>query len=161
MNGTTQASPHTPNKLSERIEADLKQAMRERDEVKKLTLRSVKTALTELAKPNDIHHLSEEQVIGVLRREGKRRREAAQEFEKAGDSTRGNAELAELAVIERYLPAQLDEAAIEQLARTVIAEIGATSPKEMGKIMAALMPRTGSQADGKLVNTVVRRLLGG
>ena len=63
-------------------------------------------------------------------------------------------------MIERYLPAQMDEATIESLARTVIAEIGATSVKEMGKVMAALMPRTGGQADGKAVNAVVKRLLG-
>ena len=147
-------------KLTEQIESDLKQAMLARNEVVKMTLRAVKTALTTVAKPGTIHELAEADVIAVMRSESKRRRDSAEEFLKVGAQERADAELAEREVIERYLPAQMDEATIEALARTVIAEIGATSVKEMGKVMAALMPRTGGQADGKAVNAVVKRLLG-
>ncbi len=147
-------------KLTEQIESDLKQAMLARNEVVKMTLRAVKTALTTVAKPGTIHELAEADVIAVMRSEAKRRRDSAEEFLKVGAQERADAELAEREVIERYLPAQMDEATIEALARTVIAEIGATSVKEMGKVMAALMPRTGGQADGKAVNAVVKRLLG-
>lgn len=146
-------------KLTERLENDLKQAMRERNDLVKLTLRAVKTALTEVAKPNTIHELPEAEVITIMRKEAKRRRDSAEEFIKAGSQERADAELAEKAVIDAYLPTQMDEAAIETLARAAIAESGATSAKEMGKVMAVLMPRTAGQADGKTVNAVVKRLL--
>jgi hypothetical protein len=148
--------------LEARIDADLKQAMRDKDEVAKLTLRSVKTALTEARTGGESQQaLSETDVVVVIQKEAKRRREAAAEYERFGDATRAQAELAELAVLERYLPRQLAEAQIEEIARQVIAEVGATSPKEMGAVMAALMPKLKGQADGKLANQVVRRLLGG
>ncbi len=146
-------------KLTERIEADLKQAMRDKSELAKLTLRAVKTALTEVAKPQTIHELAEADVISIMRKEAKRRRDSAAEFEKAGSKERADAELAEMSLIERYLPAQMDETAIEAIVRTAISEVGATSIKEMGKVMSAVMARTGGQADGKLVNVVVKRLL--
>lgn len=146
-------------KLTERIEADLKQAMRDKNELAKLTLRAVKTSLTEVAKPQTIHDLSETDVVSIMRKEAKRRRDSASEFEKAGSKERADAEIAEMNLIERYLPAQMDEAAIEAIVRAAISELGATSLKEMGKVMSAAMARTGGQADGKLVNQVVKRLL--
>jgi len=148
------------NDLQSRIDADLKQAMRDRDEVTKLTLRSVKTALTEARTSGQQHELSEDDVLAVVQKEAKRRRDAAAEFERFGDSARAAAELEELAVLERYLPRQLSEAEVEEIARRVIAATGATSPKQVGAVMAALMPEVKGQADGKLVSQVVRRLLG-
>jgi hypothetical protein len=154
-------SETTKTALEERIDADLKQAMREKDEVTKLTLRAVKTALTEARTGGESQHvLSETDVLVVIQKEAKRRRDTAAEYERLGDATRAQAELAELAVLERYLPRQLSEAQIEELARQVIVDVGATSPKEMGAVMAALMPKLKGQADGKLANQVVRRLLG-
>jgi uncharacterized protein YqeY len=146
--------------LQSRIDADLKQAMRERDEVTKLTLRAVKTALTEARTSGAQHELSAEEVLAVVQKEAKRRRDAAAEYERLGDANRANAELVELAVLERYLPRQLSEAEVEVIARRVIAGLGATSPKQMGAVMAALMPEVKGEADGKLVSQVVRRLLG-
>ena len=146
--------------LPTRIDADLKQAMRDRDEVTKLTLRSVKTALTEARTSGAQHTLSEDEVLAVVQKEAKRRRDAAAEYERLGDANRAAAELVELAVLERYLPRQMSEAEVEVIARRVIAEIGATSPKQMGAVMAAMMPEVKGQADGKLVSQVVRRLLG-
>jgi uncharacterized protein YqeY len=147
--------------LITRLDEDLKQAMRDRDEVRKLTLRSAKTALTEAAKASEQHDLSPEKVLAVLQREAKRRKEAAAEYEKAGDATRANAELAELAVLEGYLPEPLSETEVRALVQAAIAETGATSPKEMGKVMAALKPRIEGRADGKQVSTLVREALGG
>lgn len=146
--------------LQSRIDADLKQAMRERDEVTKLTLRAVKTALTEARTSGAQHELSAEEVLAVVQKEAKRRRDAAAEYQRLGDVNRADAELVELAVLERYLPRQLSEAEVEVIARRVIAELGATSPKQMGAVMAALMPEVKGEADGKLVSQVVRRLLG-
>lgn len=147
--------------LVAQIDADLRQAMRDRDETAKLTLRSIKTALTEVAKASEDHSLTEEKVRAVLNREAKRRREAAAEYEKAGYPDRAGAEMAELAVIERYLPQQMGEAQIEELVRAVIAETGAASLRDLGKVMSAAMARAAGQADGKTVNATARRLLEG
>lgn len=147
--------------LVARIDADLRQAMRDRNETAKLTLRAVKTALTEVSKESADHSLTEDKVIAVLQKEAKRRREAAGEFDKAGDAARASAEMAELAVLVQYLPRSLSDAEIEEMARAVIAETGAASQKELGKVMSPLMARVAGRADGKQVNAVVRRLLGG
>ncbi|MGL4648208.1 MAG: GatB/YqeY domain-containing protein [Caldilineaceae bacterium] len=147
--------------LITRLDEDLKQAMRDRDEVRKLTLRSAKTALTEAAKASEQHDLSPEKVLAVLQREAKRRKEAAFEYEKAGETARAQAELAELAVLETYLPQPLSDDDVRALVLATVAETGATSPKEMGKVMAALKPKIDGRADGKLVSTLVREALGG
>lgn len=146
--------------LAARIDADLKQAMRDRDETAKLTLRALKTALLQArASGAAAHELAEEEVLDVVRREAKRRRDTADEFEKLGAPERAAAEMAEYAVLQRYLPQQLDDAELEAIARAVIAELGATSIKQLGQVMPAVLAQTGARADGKRVNQVVRRLL--
>lgn len=158
MSGTATA-PRAEALLGQ-LDADLKQAMRDRDEVAKLTLRAVKTALTELRTSGSAeHNLSHDDVLAVLKREAKRRRDTAAEFDRLGDSGRAAAELAELSVLERYLPHPMSEEEIEVIARRVVAELGATSPKQMGAVMAGVMAEVKAQADGKAVNQVVRRLL--
>ncbi len=152
----TEAQPS----LAEQIDSDLKQAMRERDDVAKLTLRSVKTALTEAAKSGQQHALSEEEVLAVIRREAKQRRETAQEYERLGAQAQAADELAELAVLERYLPRQLTAVEIEEIVRSVIAETGASTPRDMGRVMSAAMERVKGAADGKVVNQIARRHLG-
>lgn len=145
--------------LLEKIDTDLKQAMRERDDTTKLALRAIKTALTEAAKSGENHELDEEQIQAVIQKQAKQRRDAAAEFEKAGAHDRAAEENAELSVLERYLPQQLDEAQIEEVVRAAIAETGATSPKELGQVMSAVMPKVAGRADGRQVNAVARRLL--
>lgn len=146
--------------LELQIDLDLKDAMRNKDNVAKLVLRSVKTALTEEAKSTSQDTvLSEDEVMDVIQREAKRRRDAAAEYEKAGRSDRAAEELAELTVLERYLPQQLSEEEIRTLAREVIAEIDATSMRDMGAVMSAIMPKVAGRADGRSVNQVVRGLL--
>ena len=148
-----------PVSFQERINADLKRAMLDRNEVAKLALRSVKTALTLLATSGANHELSEAQVVAAIRKEVKQRRDTATEYERLGAPEKAVAELAEVAVLEQYLPIQMGEAQIEEIVRAVIAETGATSPRELGKVMAAAMERANGQADGKAVNQVARRLL--
>lgn len=145
--------------LQERIETDLKQAMRDRNDIDKLALRNMKTALTMARTATANHSLTEAEVLAVLQKEAKRRRDAATEYERLGASKQVTEELAELAVIERYLPRQLNEAELEAIVRTVIAEKGVTSMKEMGSVMSAVMARVTGVADGKAVNQIVRRLL--
>ena len=150
----------TKTPLEIQIDLDLKDAMRNKDAVTKLVLRSVKTALTEEAKSTSQHAvLSEDEVMDVIQREAKRRRDAAAEYEKAGRSDRAAEELAELTVLERYLPQQLSEDEIRVLATEVIAQIDATSMRDMGAVMSAIMPKVAGRADGRRVNQVVRDLL--
>lgn len=145
--------------LQERIETDLKQAMRDRNDIDKLALRNMKTAITMARTATANHALTEAEILAVLQKEAKRRRDAATEYERLGASKQVTEELAELAVIERYLPRQLNEAELEAIVRAVIAEKGITSMKEMGSLMSAVMARVTGVADGKAVNQIVRRLL--
>lgn len=147
--------------LQEQINNDLKDAMRAQNNVAKLALRAVKTALTEAAKSGSeaIDVLDDEQVQEIIQRQAKRRREAAAEFEKANQPDRAAEELAELAVLEVYLPQQLSEAEITEIVKAAIAETGASSMKEMGQVMSAAMPKTAGRADGKAVNQIARALL--
>lgn len=145
--------------LQERIDADLKQAMRDRNETAKLTLRAVKTAFMQARTSGDAaHEISDAEAMEIVRREAKRRRDAADEFN-VGAADRAEAELAEYAILQNYLPQQLSEAEIEAIASEVIAELNVTSMKQMGQVMQAVLARTGARADGKAVNQVVRRLL--
>ncbi len=146
--------------LLERIDLDLKQAMRDKNEVDKLALRAMKTALTLARTETSNHNLADAEAIGVLQKLAKKRRDTAVEYEKLGRPEQAQAELAEMTVIERYLPRALNEAEVEELARAVIAARGATSAREIGAVMGDLMPKVAGRADGKLVNQVVRRLLG-
>jgi uncharacterized protein YqeY len=152
-------SDQSPLPLQERINADLKRAMLERNDVAKLALRAAKTALTLLASAGANHELSEAQVVAAIRKEVKQRRDTAAEFERLGAPDKAVAELAEVAVLEQYLPVQMGDEQIEEIVRAVITEIGATSQRELGKVMAAAMERTKGLADGKAVNQIARRLL--
>lgn len=158
---TTSSSTTSPQAgLWNRIDADLKQAMRDQDTTTKLTLRAVKTALTEASKVEGDHTIDDAQVMAIIQREAKRRREAAAEYDKVGARPQADLERAELAVLARYLPQQMGEAEIEALAREVIAATGASSARELGKVMPVLLARIGAGTDGKLVSQIVRRLLG-
>lgn len=146
--------------LIERIDVDLKQAMRDKNEVDKLTLRAMKTALTLARTETSNHHLGDAEAISVLQKLAKKRRETAAEFEKLGRPEQAQAELAEMTVIERYLPRALGEAEVEEMARAIIAAKGATSVRDLGAVMGDLIAKVAGRADGKLVSQVVRRLLG-
>src|SRR4051812_649469 len=145
--------------LQARIEADLKQAMRDRNEVEKMALRALKTSITLARTATDNHPLTEAEILTVIQKEAKRRRDTAAEYERLGAADKAAGELAELPVLERYLPPQLNEAELEAIVRTVIAEKGATSLKDLGSVMAGVMARVTGVADGKAVNQIVRRLL--
>jgi hypothetical protein len=146
--------------LNEQIAADLKDAMRQRDgrrrDVLRLTLAALHNA--EIAARDA---LDEAGVAEVLAREAKRRRESIEEFGKAGRQDLVEKEEAELAVLSPYLPTQLSREEITDAARQVIQETGASGPKDLGKVMSALMQQFRGRADGRTVNEVVRELLAG
>jgi len=147
--------------LLDRIDHDLKEAMRRKDQTAKLALRSIKAAILQAQKSGKYSEaLTEPELEQIIATTAKQRRDAVVEYERAGRSDLAANESAELAVIEQYLPRQLSPAEIEAIVREVIAETGAESIRDMKKVMPAAMQRMARRADGRVVNQTVRRLLG-
>ena len=141
------------------LQDDLKTALRSRDELRVSTIRLVLSAMN-YARIELGHELSDDEAVGVLTRQAKQRRESIEQFQAARRQDLVDREAAELAVIEGYLPAQLTRDEIEAEARAMIAEVGATSPSDLGKVMGPLSRRLRGRADGKAVRDVVASLLG-
>lgn len=144
--------------LKERLETDLKEALRHRDEPRKTTLRLALAAIhnAEIAKRQ---HLEEGELIAVVAKEAKQRREAAAQFAQGGRQDLVAQEERELQILAEYLPSQLTEAEIEARAREVIEQMGVSSPAQMGEVMRVLMPEMKGKADGRVVSAVVKSLL--
>ena len=148
--------------LKEKLQNDLTEAMRARDEVRSSTIRMVLTAIkNEEVSGKEARELSDAEVITVLSREAKRRREAAEAFEQAGAKDRANMEKAEGVVISEYLPVQLSESEIKEMINAAIAETGATGPQQMGLIMKSIQPKIAGRADGGVVSSLVKAALSG
>lgn len=145
--------------LTQRLEQDMKTALKNKDKTKLGVIRmirsSIKNAEIERGRP-----LEEGEVLEVVARELKQRKESFLEFEKAGRSELAEKVKAEIAVVESYLPAPLSEEELRELARQVIAEVGASTPADMGKVMKEIIPRVKGRAGGKEVSRIVRGLLG-
>jgi uncharacterized protein YqeY len=148
--------------LKDRLRSDLTAAMKARDEV---TVRTLRMALTSVTKEEvagtTARELSDDEVLTVLTREAKRRREAADAFAAAGRDAQAEAERAEGAVLDAYLPAQLSDAELGELVTAAIEETGASTPREMGQVMKVLTPRVAGRAEGGRVAAEVRRRLQG
>ena len=146
--------------LKERLRADLNAAMKSRDELTTATLRMALTALTtEEVSGKQARELDDAEVLRVLTREAKKRRESAAAFDGAGRAELADRERAEHAVLDRYLPAQLSEADLAELVAAAVAETGAAGPRDMGAVMKAVQPKVAGRADGKRVSDEVRRQL--
>ncbi len=144
--------------LSTRIESAMRDAMRARDEQRTSTLRMAMAAVhnQRIARGRD---LTDDEVVDVLTRQVKQRRESIAMYRDAGRDERAAAEEAEAGILAEFLPEPLSEAEIERLAREAIAATGAASPADMGRVMGRLAPQTRGRADGRVVSDVVRRLL--
>jgi len=150
------------SELKERLHADLNVAMKARDEVTTATLRMALTAVTnEEVAGKTARELSDDEVLKVLGREAKKRKEAAEAFDAANRPELSARERAEGEVLDRYLPAQLGDDELAKLVAAAVAEAGATSPRDMGAVMKLVQPRVAGRADGKRVSDEVRRLLSG
>jgi uncharacterized protein YqeY len=146
--------------IKEQLKKDLTEAIRGRDEITSGTIRMVLTAITnEEVAGKEARVLSDEEVITVLSREGKKRREAAEAFESAGRTDKAALEKSEGEVIAKYLPAQLSEADIAAIIADAIASTGAQGPGDMGKVMGAVKPKIAGKADGGLVSALVKAAL--
>jgi uncharacterized protein len=147
--------------LKDRLRADLTTAMKARDAVRTRTLRSALTAVsTAEVSGAAARELSDDEVIKVLAREAKRRREAADAFAAAGRAEQASAERAEGDVLDAYLPAQLGDDELTAIVAEGIAESGASGPRAMGQVMKVVTPEIAGRADGARVAAEVRRQLG-
>lgn len=145
--------------LQERIHADLVEAMRAKDEVRKSSLRmliaAVKNAQIEARK-----ELDDAGVLGMVQKQVKQRRESVVEFRKGNREDLVAIEEAEIEVLSAYLPAQVSREEIVAAAQKIVAETGASGPRDMGKVMPALTKQFGASADGRTISEVVREILG-
>lgn len=146
--------------LKDRLRADLTTAMKARDEVRTRTLRMALTSVSnEEVAGKAARELSDDEVLKILAREAKRRREAATAFEEAGRDEQAAAERAENAILADYLPAQLGDGELASLVTAAIAETGATGMPAMGQVMKAVTPQVAGRAEGSRVAAEVRRQL--
>jgi uncharacterized protein YqeY len=144
--------------LKDRLNEDLKQAMKNKDKAKLSTLRMLKSSLQnesiKLGKD-----LSPDEEITVVSRQLKQSKDSLQEFEKAGRDDLADAESAAIKVLDVYMPEQLSDEELQQLIRETISEVGASSFSDMGKVMGAVMPKVKGKADGNKVNMLVKENL--
>ena len=140
------------------IEAQLKEAMRERDDARRDALRLILSSLRGAEKELQ-RGLSEDEELQVLQRERKKRVEAAEAFRSGDRAEQAEKEEAELEVLEEFMPEPLSEEEIEEIVDDVIAEVGATSMRDIGRVMADVMPQIAGRADGSAVSQLVREKL--
>ncbi len=160
--------------LKERIQASLKKAMSEKDQLKVSVLRMLMAAVfnkekekraklskteEELEKLDELSKLTDEEIIEVISSEGKKRRDSIEQYEKGNRQDLAEQEKKELEILADYLPEQMGEEEIKKLVQEKIEEIGASGPKDTGKVMGALMPQLKGKADGTTVNKIVQEEL--
>ncbi len=144
--------------IKEKLLNDLKEAMKDKNLVRKNTVQMVRAAILQVEKDKQIE-LTDEQVIEIIAKESKKRKDAASEFEKSGreDLIKQNNE--EIEILSEYLPKQLSNEEIEKIVKEVITATGASSIKDMGKVMKEAKEKIGAAADGKAISDAVKRLL--
>ena len=148
--------------LKERIGEDIKSAMKAKDKVRLETVRGIKKAILEkevALRPKGQDSLTEEQEIELLAQQAKQRRDSIEQYQKAGREDLADKEQHELAILETYLPEQVDESELESIIDEIIASVGATSPKDLGKVMGAAMKQLKGKADGKKIQALVKSKL--
>jgi len=147
-----------PVSLRERIQTEITAAMRSGDSLRRDTLRMAESAIYN-AEKRERREYSDDEVAAVLSREVKTRRESVDAFRKGGREDLAAKEEAEIAILAVFLPEQLSEGEIERLVREAVAATGAAGPRDMGKVMGFVSPKTKGRADGRLVSQVAGRVL--
>lgn len=146
--------------LFEKVNEDIKTAMKERDKVALDTLRNIKKVFLEaMTAPGANNTLEDADALKMIQKLAKQGKESAQTYIDAGRQDLADAELAQVSVIERYLPEQLSEAEIEKIVKTIIEQTGAASMKDMGKVMGMANKQLAGKADGKTISGIVKKLL--
>ncbi len=145
--------------LKDLLLQDLKTAMKDGDSVKKTAVQMARSAVLQVEKDTKVT-LDDDGIVEIIAKEVKKRMDTLPDFEKSGRDDLIDNLKAEIEVLKKYLPEQLSEAEIESIVKNAISSTGAVSAKDIGKVMQALMPETRGKADGKLVNQIVKKLLG-
>lgn len=144
--------------LKEKLLNDLKESMKEKDLIRKNTVQLIRSSILQIEKDKAIE-VTDEQIIEIIAKEAKKRKDAAQDFEKSGREDLINQNNKELEILTSYLPKQLDVEEIENIVKDIIKESGATSMKDMGIVMKTAKEKIGASADGKTISDVVKKLL--
>jgi len=145
--------------LETQIQKDIMDAMKAKESVRLTAVRAIKSAIL-LAKTSEGgKELSDPDIIKIIQKLSKQRKETAEQFVAAGRQELADNELAEAAVLDTYLPKQLSEAEVESKLKEIIAAVGASAPSDMGKVMGTATKQLAGLADGKLISTIVRKLL--
>lgn len=146
--------------MKEKLQQDMKEALKSHDKIRLQTIRMVLASIKN-AEIEKMHTLTDEETAAVIQREIKIRKEALEQFRRGGREDLVRQAEAEIKVLAGYLPQQLSESELRDIIRQTISEVGAQSSREMGKVMAALMPRIRGRADGKKASEMVKQLLAG
>lgn len=144
--------------LKEQLMNDLKEAMKDKNEIKKNTVQMVRAAILQVEKDKGIE-LDDNQIVDIIAKESKKRKDAAVDFEKSGREDLIEKNKQELEILSSYLPKQLNKDEIAEVVKNIISKVGATSIKEMGAVMKSAKEEMGASADGKTINEVVKELL--
>ncbi len=145
--------------LKELLVQDLKKAMKDGDNVSKTAVQMARSAVLQVEKDTRVT-LDDDGIVEIIAKEVKKRTDTLPDFERSNRQDLIDNLKAEIEVLKKYLPQQLSEGEIEEIVKEAISSTGATSAKEIGKVMQAIMPKTRGKADGKLVNQIVKKLLG-
>ena len=144
--------------LKEKLLEDLKNSMKEKNVVRKNVIQMVRAAILQVEKDNHVE-LDDSQIIDIIAKESKKRKDSLGDYEKSGREDLINEIKEEIAILAEYLPKQLSVEEVETIVKEVINEVGATSIKDMGKVMKAAKEKIGAASDGKTINEVVKKLL--
>lgn len=144
--------------LKEQLLEDMKTSMREKDEIRKNAVQMVRSAILQVEKDNKVT-LSDEEIIEVIAKEVKKRKDSLPEYEKSKREDLISVLKEEIDILMKYLPEQMTEQEVDEIIKLTIADVGATSIRDMGKVMSAVIAKVKSRADGKLINQIVRKYL--
>lgn len=145
--------------LKEQLLEDLKEAMKQKEAVRKNAIQMARAAILQVEKDKQIT-LDDDGVTDVIAKEVKKRKDVLPEYEKSGRDDLVRDLKTEIETLMKYLPQQLTEEELEAIVRQTVEETGASSPRDMGKVMQAVMPKVKGRADGKMVNAIVKKILG-
>ena len=144
--------------LKEKLLEDLKNSMKEKNDLRKNVVQMVRAAILQVEKDKQIE-VTEEQIVEIIAKEAKKRRDSLPDYEKSGREDLIEKMKEEVAILEEYLPKQLSEEEIEEKLKVVISQIGASSMKDMGMVMKTAKESLGASADGKTINEIAKKLL--
>ena len=145
--------------LKETLQEDLKRAMFAKDQTSLDTIRALKTAIMKFETSGKNEEVTDQVIVDLAMKEVKQRKDSIEQFQKGGREDLAKKEIQELEILQKYIPAQMSEEDIKIFVKEAIAQTGASSMQDLGKVMGALMPKVKGKADGALVNKIVKEML--